>query len=338
MATAIGSYNLTLADIAKSEDPKGNIANPVNLLAQTNELWNYMPFIECNDGTAHQTTIVTGLPQGAWVRYNQGRTPSKSAKVQIRAQTGMIELPIVVDKHLAEKRGASRVDELMAKETMLAIEGMSQQATTALFYENEATNPERITGLSPHYSTVNTATAASAENVIDCGGTGSDNMSIWLLDLGEGKISGLLPEGGRTGVQRGGRRLVDIADATGIAGATYEAYKETLTWQLGLVVENWTCGVRLCNIDSSDLVANAGAQADLWVKMIQGIERLPANSTGRKCIVMNRRAKTWLRIQALNKSAYQTTFETVAGKPVTMIDGIPVVVCDALVNTEARIV
>lgn len=336
--TTIGSYNLTLTDLAKMEDPKGMIANPVNLLAQTNELWNYLPFIECNDGTAHQTTIVTGLPQGAWVRYNQARLPGKSSKVQIRAQTGMIELPILVDRHLAEKRGASRVDELMAKETMLAIEGLSQQAMTALFYESELSNPERITGLAPHYSTVSTATAASAENVIDCGGTGSDNMSIWALDLGEGKISGLIPQGGKTGVQRDGRRLVDVQDSLGIAGATFQAYKETLTWQLGLVVENWTCGVRLCNIDSSDLVANAGSQADLWVKIIQGLERLPSNSSGRKVIVMNRRAKTWLRIQALNKSAYQTTFETVAGKPVTMIDGIPVVVCDALVNTESRIV
>jgi hypothetical protein len=336
--SVIASYNLTLSDLAKMEDPKGNIAAPVNLLAQTNDLWNYLPFIECNDGTSHQTVIVTGLPQGAWVRYNQGRAPAKSTKQQIRATTGMLELPIVVDKHLAEKRGTGRVDELMAKETMLAIEGLSQQAMTALFYEDESTNPERITGLSPHYSTVNTATAASAENVIDCGGTQSDNMSIWMLELGEGKISGLLPEGGKSGVQRGGRRLVDIQDAVGIAGATFEAYKETLTWRLGMLVENWNCGVRLCNIDSSSLVANAGAQADLWVKIIDGMGRLPGNGSGKRVICMNRRARTWLRIQALSKSAYQTTFETVAGKPVTMIDGIPVVTCDALLNTESRVV
>jgi len=337
MSTAIAGYNLTLADYAKLEDPKGNIANPVNLLAQANELWSYLPFQECNDGTSHQTTVVTGLPTGAWVRYNVGRVPSKAATQQIKATTGMLELPIVVDRHLAEKRGAGRVDEMMAKQTMLAIEGLSQQATTALFYEDEGSNPERITGLAPHYSTINTATALSAENVVDCGGTGSDNLSIWILDLGEGKISGLLPEGGRSGVQRGGRRLVDVPDATGIAGATFEAYKESLTWQLGLVVENWTCGVRLCNVDVSNLRAQSSA-ADLWVKIIEGLGRLPSTGVGKRVICMNRTAKTWLRIQALTKSAYQTTFETVAGKPVTMIDGIPVCVCDALLNTEERIV
>jgi hypothetical protein len=332
----IAGYNLTLADYAKMEDPNGNIANPVNLLAQTNELWDYLPFVECNDGTSHQTTIVTGLPQGAWVRYNQGRAPSKATVQQIRAQTGMLELPIVVDRHLAEKRGAGKVDEVMAKQTMLAIEGLSQQAMTALFYESEETNPERITGLAPHYSTVTPGTALSAENVIDCGGTQSDNLSIWILDLGEGKISGLLPQGGRSGVQRGARRLVDVADAVGAAGATFEAYKETLTWQLGLVVENWTCGVRLCNIDVSTLRANT-APADLWVNLIVGMGKLPRSGAGKRVICMNRTAETWLRIQALSKSAYQTTFETVAGKPVTMIAGVPVCICDALLNTEARL-
>jgi hypothetical protein len=336
MATIAG-YNLTLADYAKMEDPKGNIAPMVNLLAQTNEIWDYLPFIECNDGTSHQTTIVTGLPQGAWVRYNQGRAPSKATTQQIRAQTGMLELPIVVDRHLAEKRGPGRVDEVMAKQSLLAVEGLSQQATTALFYEDESTNPERITGLSPHYSTVSTSTALSAENVLDCGGTQSDNLSIWILDLGEGKISGLLPEGGKSGVQRGARRLVDIQDAVGAAGATFEAYKETLNWRLGLVVENWTCGVRLANIDVSNLRAQS-SNADLWVKLIEGMGRLPRSGSGKRIICMNRTAETWLRIQALTKSAYQTTFETVAGKPVTMIAGMPVCICDALLNTEARVV
>lgn len=335
--STIAGYNLTLADYGKMEDPKGNIANPVNLLRQTNDLWDYLPFIECNDGTQHQTVIVTGLPEAAWVRYNQGRQPGKAVTAQIKASTGILELPIVVDRHLAEKRGPGRVDELMAKQTLLAIEGISQQAMSALFYESEATNPERITGLAAHYATVSTATAASAANVIDCGGTGSDNLSIYLLDLGEGKIAGLLPEGKKSGVQRSARRIVDVQDATGIAGATYEAYKETLSWALGLVVEDWTCGVRLCNIDKSNLVANSGSQADLWVKIIDGLGRLRARGSGKRVICMNQTAATWLRIQALNKSAYQTTFETVAGKPVTMIDGIPVVITDALLNTEARV-
>ncbi len=336
MAT-IGSYNLTLADFAKMEKPDGDIANIVNLLEQTNDLWRYLPFIECNDGTAHETVVTTGLPQGAWVRYNQGRNPGKASTAQARAQTGMIELPIVVDKHLAEKRGMDKVAQVRTKQVMLAIEGLTQQATTALFYEDERTNPERITGLAPHYSTVNTATAASAENVVDCGGTQSDNLSIWMLELGEGKIAGLLPQGKASGVQRDDRGIVEVADAAGIAGASFRAYKEYLTWSLGLVVENWTCGVRLANIDVSALRAQSG-NADLWVKIIEGMGKLPTNSTGKRVICMNRTAKTWLRIQALTKSAYQTTFETVAGRPVTMIDGIPVCVCDALLNTEARVV
>ena len=336
MAT-LASYNLTLADFAKMEKPNGDIATIINLLEQQNDIWKYLPFQECNDGTAHETTIVTGLPQGAWVRYNQGRTPAKGTTQQIRAQTGMLELPIVIDKHLAEKRGMDKVAAARSRQMMLAVEGLTQQATSAIFYEDERTNPERITGLAPHYSTVNTSTAASAENVIDCGGTGSDNLSVWILDLGEGKISGLLPQGKASGIQRIDRGIVDIPDGTGIAGATFLGYKDIINWSLGMVVEDWTCGVRLCNIDVSNLRAQSSA-ADLWVKIIEGLGHLKRGSSGKKVICGNRTFETWLRIQALTKSAYQTTFDTVAGKQVAAIDGIPLVTVDALLNTESRIV
>jgi len=336
--STLASYNLTLADYAKMEDPKGDIAAIVNMLVQTNDIWSYLPFIECNDGSSHETVIATGLPQGAWVRYNQARNSGKASTAQVRAQTGMIELPITVDKHLAEKRGMDKVAQVRTKQAMLAIEGLTQQATTALFYEDERTNPERITGLAPHYSTVNTATAASAENVIDCGGTGSDNMSLWILELGEGKISGLLPQGKRSGIQRDDRGVIEIPGAVGVDGSSMRAYREYLNWSLGLVVENWTCGVRLPNIDVSNLRANAGSQADLWNKIIEGIGHLPASSGGKRIVCGNRTARTWMRIQALSKSSGMTTFETVMGKPVMMVDGMPFVTCDALLNTEARVV
>lgn len=337
MAT-VGSFNLTLSDIAKMSNPKGDIADLVNLLSQRNEIVQDMTYQECNDGTSHQTTIVTGLPQGAWVRYNEGRAPSKGATAQIKAQTGILEMPIVIDKYLAEKKGPSKVGAIRMKQAMLGIEGLEQQMATALFYEDERTNPERITGLSPHYSTVSTATAASAENVVDCQGTGSDNMSVWIIGWGDGKISGLLPEGAGVGITREDRGVVDVVDTTGVAGRTFAAYKEVLAWRLGLVVEDWRYGVRLCNIDVSNLRANAGSQADLWNRIIEGIHRIPNLSSCKPAIYGNRTFQTWLRIQALTKSAYQTTFEKVEGKPVTMIQGVPVRTCDALLNTEARIV
>lgn len=336
MAT-LATYNMTLADIAAQTAPDGSIADVINILNQTNDILQDMTWQTCNDGTAHQDTIVTGLPQGAWVRYNEGRQPAKGVTAPIRAQTGVIELPIVLDRRLAERRGMANVAKARTNQLLMATEGLNQQMATALFYEDERTNPERITGLTPHYSTVVTATAASAENVIDAAGTGSDNMSIWIIGWGDAMISGLLPEGAPHGIKRRDKGIVDVVDSTGIAGATFEAYKELLEFNGGLMVKDWRYGVRIANIDVSNLEAES-SNADLWKCIIRGLERIPNLSACRPAIYMNRKARTWLRIQALSKSAYQTTFETVAGKPVMMIDGVPVRRCDALLNTEARVV
>lgn len=336
MAT-IGTYNLTLSDITQQTAPDGSIADVINIMSQTNDILQDMTFQPCNDGTAHQDTIVTGLPQGAWVRYNEGRQPAKGVTAPIRAQTGILELPMQVDRRLAERRGKGNVSKVMSNQLLMAVEGLNQQMATALAYEDERTNPERITGFMPHYSTVSTATAASAENVIDCGGTGSDNMSILIIGWGDAMISGILPEGAPHGVKRGELKIVDVVDSTGISGGTFEAYKQTLEFNMGLMVKDWRYGVRLANIDVSNLEAES-SNADLWKAIIRGLERIPNLSACRPAIYMNRKARTWLRIQALSKSAYQTTFETVAGKPVMMIDGVPVRRMDSLLNTEARVV
>jgi hypothetical protein len=40
----------------------------------------------------------------------------------------------------------------------------------------------------------------------------------------------------------------------------------------------------------------------------------------------------------MNKTIYQLTQETVAGKHVTMFDGIPIRRTDAILNTESQVV
>lgn len=332
----LGTYNLTLADLAQQTDPMGGIAEIINIMSQTNEMLEDIVWQPCNDGTSHQDTIATGLPQGAWVRYNVGNAPAKGSTANIRAQTGILEMPIVIDRRLAQRRGMDKVSRVRTNQFKLGAEGLAQQMATALIYEQETVNPTAITGLAAHYSTVNTATAASAENVIDGGGTGSDNLSFWLVQWDENKISGLLPEGYSAGIQRRDKGIVDVVDSTGIAGATFEAYKEILEFAGGLMVKDWRYGVRVCNVDVSNLRTESGA-ADIWKLVAQMLERMPSGS-GKKAIYANGTFKTWARVQALNKSAYQTTFETVAGKSVMMIDGIPVRRVDALVNTEARVV
>lgn len=338
--TTLGGTAVTLMDLAKSEGPDGEHAKIVEMLEQSNEFLLDATFIECNDGNSHETVIRTGLPTATWRRYNEGVAPSKGTTAQVRAQTGELTSNSIIDKKLAEKGGMGRVAGVRAQQAIAHIMGLGQTLEYAMFYEDERVNPQRITGLAPHYATTNTATALSAENVIDGGSAGgqSDNTSVWLVCWGPMGITGLTPQGSKTGLQRLDRGVVDVIDSTGIAGATYQAYKEVFTHQVGMCVADWRQAVRICNIDVSLLEAES-TPADLIAFMIEATELLGNRKMGNCAFYMNRTVRKMLRVQEHRaiKAGGGLTYENIAGKPVTMFDGIPVRIADSILNTETRL-
>src|ERR1700712_1072032 len=93
---------LTLADLAKRKDTKGNIASIVEILNATNEILDDMPWMAANDGTGHKSTIRSGLPIGTWRLLNYGVQPEKTTTVQVRDGCGMLEAYSEVDKALVD--------------------------------------------------------------------------------------------------------------------------------------------------------------------------------------------------------------------------------------------
>lgn len=333
MAT-IGGTAVTLLDILKQEDREGKIAPLFNVLKQNNGMFDDMRFTPCNSGDKHETTIVTGLPSGTWASFNEGIQPSKGSTAQVTVQTGYLASVSAVDKRLADRNGNARA--VRTRMASMHLEGLSQQITTAMIYEDERTNPKRITGIQAHYASVSTATAASAENVIDGGGTQSDNCSIYLLGWGDNGIVVPYPVGFTAGLKHTDEGEVDVVDATGITAGTYRAYRDRFEFQGGVAVQNWTTSGRICNIDTSNLDAES-SNADLVKLMIRLSERVQRGGVTHAWY-MNRKARAWLRIQKLTKAAGQITYEMVEGKEVMFFDGIPVRVTDALLNSESRVV
>jgi hypothetical protein len=71
---------------------------------------------------------------------------------------------------------------------------------------------------------------------------------------------------------------------------------------------------------------------------VQAVERMQSLSGVRPVFYMNRRLRTFLRRQIINKTLNSSlTQETIAGKSVTMFDGIPVRRTDALAADEALV-
>lgn len=328
---ALTANNPTLLDVAKRLDPDGKIAAIVEILNATNPVLDDLTFVEGNLPTGHRTTIRTGLPTPTWRKLYGGVQPTKSTTVQVTDSCGMLEAYAEVDKALADLNGNTAAFRL--SEDAAHIEAMGQEMASTLFYGNEGTEPEAFTGLAPRY---NSKSAQNADNIIDAGGTGSDNTSIWLCVWGPQTGFGIYPKGSVAGLQMTDKGQVTVENVDG-NGGRMEAYRTHYRWDAGLTIRDWRYFVRIANIDVSDLDTVANTKKIIeW--MIQASERIPELGKGRAAFYMNRRLREKLRLGILEKISNNLTWETVSGERVMTFDDIPVRRCDALVNTEARVV
>ncbi len=327
----LAANNPTLLDVAKRLDPDGKIASIVEILNATNPVLDDLTFIEGNLPTGHRTTIRTGLPTPTWRKLYGGVQPAKSTTVQVTDSAGMLEAYAEVDKALADLNGNTAAFRL--SEDAAHIEGMGQVMATTLFYGNEGTTPEAFTGLSPRY---NLKSAENGDNIIDAGGTGSDNTSIWLCVWGNQTGHGIFPKGSIAGLQMNDKGQVTVENVDG-NGGRMEAYRTHYLWTAGLSIRDWRYFVRICNVDVSDLDTIANTKNIInW--MIMATERIPELGKGRAAFYMNRRLREKLRLGILEKVSTNLTWETVSGQRVMTFDDIPVRRTDALILSEARVV
>lgn len=338
---------VTMIDFAKSIDPDGKTAAVIELLNQNNDALMDITWKEGNLPTGHQSTIRTGLPVPTWRKMYGGVPPSKSNRAQVTDACGMLSARTEVDVKLAALNGNTSAFRL--SEAAAEMEGMNQNFLEALFYGDQDVNPERITGLTPRY---NSLTAGNAQNIIDCGGTGSNNASIWLIGWGEGKITGIYPKAGELGLKHKDLGEIDAFDAS---NNRFRAYADLWEWDCGLAVQDWRYAVRACNINMADLIAQSGTQAPTAATaiikvMVRMMARIPQGGNTRFAFYANRTVKEFLSVAALDKSnaclAVQPAinqFGTVSpgslgqGGTLTFL-GVPVRTVDRLLSTEARVV
>ena len=346
MAT-IGNTALTYADWAKRMDDGYRVAKIIELLSQTNEILEDMLVMEGNLPTGHKTTVRTGLPQATWRLLNQGVPNAKSATAQIVDTCGNLETYSVIDKDIADLNGNTA--EFRLSEVKAFLEGMSQQIAATEIYGNQFLNPERFTGLAPRYSTSNTAKSQTANNVLSGGGAASTNTSIWLVVWGDDTLFNTFPKGKITGLQHKDMGEWPVADSS---GNTYQAYRDHFKWEIGMVLRDWRYVVRVANIDVTQLTGVSAA--NLINLLVRAIYRLPTQpvsagtvqtsdtpevraSMGRLMFYGNRILRTYLDLQAMNKTNVLLRIEEFNGKPITTFRGIPFRTCDAILNNEASI-
>lgn len=345
----LGTTVPTLADIAAASGPDGTFdSDRVNLLAQTNEMLDDMVWKEGNLPTGHQTTLITGLPTVGFRRFNEGVALSKSTGAKLEEGSAMLEGFFQVDRALAIMSG--NVNQYRLEESSLFMEAMNQTLQTYVLYGNSSTMPESFTGVAARY---NTLSGPIGQQIVNAGGVGSDNTSIWLIGWGP-SVFGMYPKGTTGGlfhedVTVNRKAMPGNADAmTGdvlldATGKAFMGYRDHFQWNCGLVVRDYRAIARIANIDVSDVIAGNVSAADLIKLMIQAYYRIPTNlrknvgksGFGRPAWYVNPTIKMVLHIQALQKASAQITLSTIDGREVLTFLGIPVREVDQLLNSEA---
>lgn len=339
MAT-IGSTVLTLADWAKRLDPDGKVPSIVELLSQTNEILQDMLFKEGNLPTGDRLTVRTGLPTAAWRLLNKGVAKSKSNTAQIDEHCGMLESRSEVDKDLADLNGNTAAFRL--SEAQAFVEAMNQEMASTLFYGNSGVAPEEFTGLSIRYSDLD---ATNGQNILEAGGAGSDNTSVWLVGWGANTCYGIFPKGSKAGLIHEDLGLIDAFDSD---NNRFRAYADRWQWKCGIALRDWRYVVRIPNIDISDTLGLATSQATtastfLPKLMSRAIDRIPSLGMARLVFYANRTVMSNLRVMAMEKSNNVLSIEEGLNQFGQRIQGglkflgIPVRTCDALIETEAEV-
>jgi hypothetical protein len=294
-----------------------------------------MVMIACNDGTNHKTTIRSGLPSATWYQLYQGIQASKSTTVQIKDSCGMLGTYAEVASKLVKMNKDAAG--FRASEDLAFVQALNNEVASTLFYGNTKTDPEKFMGLAPRYALLS---AENGGNIIDAGGTGSDNTSMWLVTWGANTCHAIYPD-----TLNAGLSVKDLGETTKTLsdGSMLEVMRTRYDWDIGMTLRDWQGVGRVANIDVSNL-ATAGESsytganlANLLIKMYNKVQR--SFSKGSPVIYCNETVKTALDLIASNKSNMLfTVSDSIDGNQVTKFRGIPIRVCDAILDTEARVV
>ena len=336
MAT-LSTSNLTLADWAKRSDPDGRVPIVAELLSQSNEVLDDCVFKEGNLPTGERVVIRTGLPGVYWRALNQGIPSTKSTTAQIDEACGILEARSEVDKDLAMLNGNTA--QFRLSEDTAFLEAMNQTQAETLFYGNPGTDPKKFLGLAPRYSDLS---ADNSVNILNAGGSGSDNSSVYLVVWGDNTVYCPFHKGSKAGLTHEdlGEQTVYNSDGTRL-----QAFATRYQWKNGLVVKDWRYVVRICNIDISDLLGVTGTQANtaatsLVKLMARALYRIPNMAMGRAAFYMNRTVHSGMAISALDKSQSVLNIQDglsqfgSAQSYLTFL-GVPLRKVDALLNTES---
>jgi len=333
----IGNTFLNLVDVDAVRDT--DLGGVVETLATLEPFYADANVITANKGASHMVSMRAGLPTGTWGALYQGIPQSKGGYTSVEDTTGFLEGLDAVDTRLLDL-DPTNVDKLRAMEAAGFMQSFAQIIGSAIWYSNVAVSPKQFHGLFARYNTL------ANPNVIDGGGTGSDNTSIVFVTHGDAQTSIIVPKNIRAGMQTedmGRQRVLDENLNP------YYVLERKFSQHIGLTVKDWRYNARIANIDVSDLGNATPVSLNKLMRkayfQLQGrraykMEQPGEASPGRTVIYMNR-----VTIAALMEESFNANINNALtlgrmeldGAEVKTWMGMPIRETDSLLLTETRV-
>lgn len=315
------SSQYTLLELAKRTN-QGELLTIAEVLNETNEILQDAVWIEANQTLGHVGTKRTSLPTGTFRQANAGVALEASLTKQLTEPIARLEALSDIDEAIIDI--APNKQEARSQEDRAFVEGLGQTLVDTVFYGNVATDAEKFNGFATRYD------ALSDSNVLGALGTGDDTTSLWVIEWGPTKVHMLYPKGSKAGLEMNdkGKQRITATSTTFLY-----AYETQFVQWSGLFVHDDRCVQRIANIETSGSTNTLDDN-----QILECLNLLPtAGGSGQARIYVNRTLKTQLDILAKDKSNVNYTSDNAFGVPVTRFRGVPVRLCESIVNTETAI-
>lgn len=345
--SALGVSLVTLADVAKSKDKR--IGAVAEVLVQENPMLNDIPYMEMNEKTVHKEEIRSSLPTVYYRKANQAIPASKTTTEERTFNASHFESKSQIDEAVAARGGMDRIAYNRWNQAQGHIQAMGLEHASLMIYGSPyggnisgVVSNMKGAGLADIYCST-AAAEDTSKQLIDGGGSASNNTSIWYVQWGERTIFGVYPAETNAGLKRidrspGNTRVqIQGTNPDGSTG-TYWGYEENFMVDHGLVVKDYRQGARIANIDVTTLKSGVAA-ADLIDLMISAHYKIHNIQVGTGVRYVNRTVEAFLHKQALTKvgAGAGLRFDNYQGQKMLMFLGFPIRRADAILNTESTV-
>ena len=323
---------LTLSEQMKQLGPGGNLLDVVNVLTEINEIDIDAPYLMANDRFTDVSSKVIKLPPVGTRRINRGSPGGVGRTAQHREFIEILEPRPYIDTLLldSEPDGGAQA---RLNQIKLFVESMAQAKADHIIYGSNAEDGEVIDGLATRYNDL------AMPSVYTVGGSGDDTTSLYIVEWDTARCHMIYPKAVPTagGLQAlgvvehdNGRQRIEDDN-----GNAFDALESVIRVAFGLKILDDRSVARLANIESTGSTNNLIADKKFHL-LVEAFNKLP--SRGRKGVIyVNVDVKTQFDIWALDRLNGCWLVDQPSGAPVTVWQGHPIRMVDAIRSDETAL-